>query len=213
MKLKVPRRPYLVLAGAVAVAAVAMGAYLYGEHQERDHAFHAVQAGVLYRSRQPDNLDRRDLDRREITQVVNLRPRSEAPKEFDNELAMCKEAGLAMINIAVPGDMPTLEQIEQFLRVVHNGRGATLVHCEQGRARTGIMCGAYRVVVQNWSPQQAYDDLASYFHDGAVARGPALKQRRLDCFAELARDRDQWRNRLGLAAGRPATATAPAAAP
>ena len=33
------------------------------------------------------------------------------------------------------------------------------VHCQHGADRTGVMCAAYRVVVDGWTKQQAIDEM------------------------------------------------------
>ncbi|ELU12352.1 hypothetical protein CAPTEDRAFT_181889 [Capitella teleta] len=53
---------------------------------------------------------------------------------------------------------PTLEQIEEFVRLVDNARQnneRVLVHCYWGRGRTGTMLAAYLVKTEGRPPMQA----------------------------------------------------------
>ena len=158
------------------------------EHEEGSHHFHAVDRGVLYRGRQPHEADLREgVLRRQITQVINLRPRAEDPEEFDREQNTCRQLGVQMANVPMGRvDMPPDEQIEEFLRLVRSSK-TSLVHCELGKSRTGIAVAAYRVLLENWDVQRATREMGRF--DGYVT--PARTQ-----FLErLTRDREQWLTR------------------
>ncbi len=41
----------------------------------------------------------------------------------------------------------------------------TYVHCEHGQDRTGLIIGAYRVKVEHWTKEQAYQEMLRFgFH-------------------------------------------------
>lgn len=48
--------------------------------------------------------------------------------------------------------------------------GPTLVHCLHGEDRTGMVCAAYRILMQNWRPFVAIDEMYKFgFHQWAYA--------------------------------------------
>ncbi len=51
------------------------------------------------------------------------------------------------------------QQVIKALNVIANARKPILVHCLHGSDRTGLVVAMYRVVCQNWSKQQALDEL------------------------------------------------------
>ena len=175
-----------LLAGA-AIAAVVVWMVL--EHRESKDRFQEVQRGVLYRFRQPEEAQWRYLARRNIKTVVNLRSPSEDPAAFEREKAECAAAGAEMLNLPVTEKLPTDEQVRQFLSQVRHAKGAVLVHCAQGRSRTGIMVAAYRVVVQGWLAAKAMDEMVE---TGYHAHSPEESHERLDLLGRLARDRRDW---------------------
>ena len=54
------------------------------------------------------------------------------------------------------GTPPRLDQVTEFLQLLADpGTGRTYLHCEAGRARTGVMTACYRMGVMGWSLQDA----------------------------------------------------------
>lgn len=195
----------------VIVAVLAVGGlvwHLVAEHEEDQHRFHSVVSGKLYRARQPHNFGTEDLQRRKINTIVNLRTREEGEHEFDREQAMCDKLGVTMVNIPISAMLPSDEQIVEFLRIVQANPGATLVHCAQGRSRTGVMVAAYRVVFQNWTAQSAYDDILAH-GDESDAENMAAK---MDLLRRIERDRAEWIAKVNAPAATTQPVTAPAAA-
>jgi len=187
---------------AVLVAALIGGIVLTWailEHEEDRHHFHTVCAGVLYRSRQPDAENFEGLKRRNITKVVNLRHRDENVDEFDREQALCAAKGVTMINLPMLSSIPADEQLERFLQLVRDGKGATLVHCQHGRNRTGVMSAAFRVVVEGVEPQRAYDEMMSYWDRGPVPEDARRNADRRALLGRLSRDRQDWLKRTSAA--------------
>jgi tyrosine-protein phosphatase SIW14 len=61
-----------------------------------------------------------------------------------------------MVSIPINTPVPSDEDVSRFLAVLAQASGgATLVHCEHGRSRTGMMVAAYRVLVDHWTPERA----------------------------------------------------------
>jgi protein tyrosine phosphatase (PTP) superfamily phosphohydrolase (DUF442 family) len=113
---------------------------------------HRVDEG-LYRSAQPDEEGFRNLHRRGIRTVVNLRRNG-----TDGE----RLAGLPLKEVRIPVAVwePTEDQLVRFLRTACDpARRPVLVHCRHGADRTGLFCAAYRVAAQGWTRKEAADEL------------------------------------------------------
>jgi len=161
---KVSRVVFVSVAVAVAVAVV-VGVVWRHAHNEAKQQFVDVDAGRLYRSRQPlEEHLRNNTAPRDIRRIVNLRPEAEdrPPGVFAMEVRVCKELGIEMVNLPVTEILPTMEQVAEFLRTVRRPGGATLVHCEHGRNRTSVMVASYRIVEQGWDVGRAMDEMMSY---------------------------------------------------
>ena len=198
-----PARNRRLVPTAVVVLLLAGGtvlAWRISEHQEDKFHPHEVRLGLLYRSRQLEESHFPPLKRRNITQVVNLRSESEDPNAYAMEANACQALGMRMVHIPVTTIVPNDDQVRQFLRAVNDNKGATLVHCAQGRTRTGFMVAAFRVILDSWSPQRAYDEL--------IQRGfhPAGAKEINDSIAfleRLDRQRTEWLEQINIKTTQP----------
>ena len=53
----------------------------------------------------------------------------------------------------------TREELMDCLLVISSAPKPMLVHCWHGSDRTGIVCAAYRIVMQGWTPEKALEEL------------------------------------------------------
>jgi len=53
----------------------------------------------------------------------------------------------------------TQDQLIEALAIIRDAKGPLLVHCWHGSDRTGAVIAAYRIVFQNWTKEQALDEL------------------------------------------------------
>ena len=188
--MKISRRKILVVCAVVGLLAGGTGAYLRHVHNEAKQRFVEVDAGRLYRSRQPLEAQlRNNTGPANIRRIVNLRPASEdrPPGVFAMQVRVCGELGIEMVNLPITEILPTMEQVATFLQTVRQPDGATLVHCEHGRNRTSVMVAAYRIVDQNWTVDRAMDEMLQYTN---------LKKRGLDEPREFLRQVFEKRERL-----------------
>ena len=113
-----------------------------------------------YQSKVDDNLTRGSrLTDPEIAQlhtqgyksVVNL------CLENDDDTARAKALGMNSLHLPIlDNSAPSEAQVKQFLDFVTNPKNQpAYVHCEAGQGRTGVMCAAYRMAVDGWTPQAA----------------------------------------------------------
>ena len=58
---------------------------------------------------------------------------------------------------------PTAEEIAKFLSIVTDpAKQPVYVHCVEGRHRTGVMTAVYRMTVDGWTPDRAFDEMKQY---------------------------------------------------
>jgi tyrosine-protein phosphatase SIW14 len=58
---------------------------------------------------------------------------------------------------------PTAEQVSTFLELVQDPANQPVyVHCVEGRHRTGVMTAVYRMTVEGWNPDRAFDEMKRY---------------------------------------------------
>jgi uncharacterized protein (TIGR01244 family) len=189
MKLPAYAKRVVPVVGLLAgVAGLTAAYHAAREHDEGRHHFHKVVPGVLYRSRQPRPEHLKELPRRGVKTVIDLRPAEEDLEVIQQEQQACAELGLTLVNIPVGNYAPDDDQVEQFLKLVRAGTGGVLVHCELGRSRTGIMVAAYRVIVDGWRPRQALAEMAQWAPKLTDAEGSSC----LKLLERLGRQRQEW---------------------
>lgn len=156
MKLRLP----LLISGSI-------GAFLFGQEPSTDRPpswakpldcdgvpnLHQVSTN-LYRSAQPSAKGMRNLDRKGIVTIVNLR-------SFSSDRSKLKGTGLEYEHIYMKAWHPERKEIVRFLQIVTNPkRTPVLVHCQHGADRTGTMCAVYRVAVEGWTKERAIREMA-----------------------------------------------------
>jgi protein tyrosine phosphatase (PTP) superfamily phosphohydrolase (DUF442 family) len=150
-----------------------------------------VDAG-LWRSAQPTAEGFRSAARLGVKTIVNLR----AERSDDGGLG-----GTGLTGVSIPTRQWSLREDDlwTFLVVAADpARRPVLVHCAEGRDRTGVCVAAYRMVVEGWSYEAASREMRAY---GAMPWFPNLDRllRHLDVPA--------MRARLDLPAATPALGT------
>ena len=106
---------------------------------------------TLWRSSLPDARGFAAADALGIRTVVNLRPTADTA-------AVPPRATLE--HIPVWTWHVTDDEILAFLRIADDpAKQPVLVHCQHGADRTGVMIAAYRVVVQEWSKEDAIREM------------------------------------------------------
>lgn len=148
----------------------------------------------LWRAAQPTDEGFRSAERLGVRTVVNLRAeRSDA--------GGLRGTGLSGVSIPARQWSLSEDDLAAFLVVATDpARRPVLVHCAEGRDRTGACVAAYRMVAQGWTYEDARREMRAY---GAMPWFPNLDRllRRLDVPAMRAR----------VAAARGAPPSAPAA--
>ena len=94
-----------------------------------------------------------NLKKMGIKTIVNLRSFHSDRDEFGN-------LELNYEHIYMKAWHPEEKEVVRFLQVVTDkNRTPVFVHCKRGSDRTGLMCAAYRIVVQGWTKEEAIQEM------------------------------------------------------
>ncbi len=136
-----------------------------------------VVSPVVMRGSQPDEESLCLLKKAGVKMVVNLRHHSKNSsasqtgysffrrhtddEEIDEEEEACQKIGLRFLNISLDGvNAPSFQDIDRFVELFSDQENLPLyVHCLHGRERTGFMLAAYRVKIQLWTVEKAYQEM------------------------------------------------------
>lgn len=124
--------------------------------------FHQVH-DFLFRGGEPSTAGVKDLSNQGIKTIIDLRA---AGKRTEDEAALAKSLGMRYINLPMSDKAPTEAQVATFVQTVEAGRDChepVFVHCAHGSDRTGCMVGIWRVTHDNYSYNDAYKEMRSYF--------------------------------------------------
>lgn len=113
---------------------------------------HKVSDG-LYRGAQPSAEGMRRLEKLGIKTIVNLRFITS-----DRKLLKGRQLDYEHINTTTLST--ETKDVIRFLKIATNTeRTPVFVHCHRGVERTGVMCAAYRIVVEGWSKEEAIEEM------------------------------------------------------
>lgn len=118
----------------------------------------------LYRGAQPDDAGVKQLKKIGITTIIDLR--REDPSERDREKHAAEGVGIQFVSIPVSGwSAPADAQVVKFLSIFADPKQKVFVHCHFGEDRTGVFVAAYRMAMQQWSAEQAIQEMRLFgFH-------------------------------------------------
>ncbi len=139
-------------------------------------------SGRILRGGQPSQAGLDLLKGAGVKTIINLRNET---VEIERERQFVEALGLKFISIPMyPFEYSTLSQFQKFLNAVAVVEsGPVYVHCQFGRDRTGTMIGAYRIMMENWTFDNAFKEMMACgyrpgltqmtrgLHDLAVKRG------------------------------------------
>lgn len=107
----------------------------------------------LYRSAQPSAAGMANLQELGIKTVVNLR-------SFHSDAGEIGDLPLDAVHIRMKSWHPEREDVVSLLKIaMDTNRTPVLVHCQHGADRTGAMSAAYRMAVENWSGEEAIQEM------------------------------------------------------
>jgi protein tyrosine/serine phosphatase len=112
-----------------------------------------------YRGEQPKGDDYNHLAAIGVKTIIDLR---DDPKDYAKSLS--EQAGLKYINFPMSDkEYPSPDVASRFLALVNDkANWPVYVHCAGGRHRTGAMTAVFRMRVQGWDVNRAYDEMKDY---------------------------------------------------
>jgi protein tyrosine phosphatase (PTP) superfamily phosphohydrolase (DUF442 family) len=173
-------RSLKIAAISVGLSAASIGAYC-GVVVYRGN-FHAVEAGVLYRSAQPDREDLATAAREHgIKSVLNLRGPNPGSPWYDEEIAASRDLGLAHYNYPISAHrLVTRRQLSEILDIIREAPKPLLVHCMSGADRAGLVAALYRFAMAGAKAEDADQELSlvyghfPYLTSRSVAMGDSF---------------------------------------
>jgi uncharacterized protein (TIGR01244 family) len=118
----------------------------------------------FYRGAQPKDRNYEQLAALGIKTIVNLREDAQQSDRADAE-----RAGLHYINLPMKDkSYPRPDTAEKFLKIMSDeANWPVYIHCAGGRHRTGVMTAVYRMAVDGWDIDHAYQEMKDYdFYTG-----------------------------------------------
>ncbi|MGH9803165.1 MAG: fused DSP-PTPase phosphatase/NAD kinase-like protein [Blastocatellia bacterium] len=162
-----PRLVLLVIVVAIAaLSASAMCMASSGDKHEKkstDSQTEVTNFGKVtdsyYRGAQPKEDEYGKLASLGIKTVIDLR---DDPKDYAKESA--EQVGMKYFNLPLSDKTyPAADLAEKFLSLVNDkSNQPVFVHCAGGRHRTGAMTAVFRMKMQGWDVEQAYEEMKDY---------------------------------------------------
>ena len=123
----------------------------------------------LYAGARPGEKGVEELARMGIKAILNLESGvfDRQPKEVEQERRLAEKHGIRFYAIPMhPLSAPRREDVDKALRLIADPQNQPVfVHCHEGKDRTGVVIAAYRVRVDGWSRERAYEEMKKYgFH-------------------------------------------------
>jgi len=106
----------------------------------------------VYRSAQPDEAGFEYLKTLGIKNILNLR-------DYHNDDPGSKKPGMNLFRVPMDAGKIKTADVVTALRFIKQSQGPVLIHCWHGSDRTGTISALYRIVFQNWSKEEALDEL------------------------------------------------------
>jgi len=124
---------------------------------------------TLFRGAQPKKNGYAELKKLGVELVVSFR---EHPQQISQERRAVEGQGMRFISIPWESFAPASNaQVAEFLELLRANPGRKIfVHCRRGAERTGVMLAAFRIAAQQWTPQQALDEMERFGFRGLFFR-------------------------------------------
>lgn len=106
----------------------------------------------IYRSEQPDKAEFACLAGTGMLSVLNLR-------SYHMDSTLIENSSLKPFTVKMKANDFTDNEIIESLRILRSGPKPIVVHCKHGSDRTGVVIAMYRIIFENWTKDQALDEL------------------------------------------------------
>jgi tyrosine-protein phosphatase SIW14 len=140
-----------------------------------------------YRGSQPKGEEYNQLATIGVKTIIDLR---DDPKDYAKELT--EHAGMKYVNFPLSDkDYPPPDAASKFLSLVNDKENwPVYVHCAGGRHRTGAMTAVFRMSVQGWDANRAYEEMKDYDYYKRFGH-KAMKQYVFDYFRDIGNRRTE----------------------
>ena len=117
--------------------------------------FYIVDADArIYRSAQPDEASFAELQRIGVRSILNLRQGFRDTAKHPGILAKIRE-----YECGINTGMMDRADLVRALKIIRDAPRPLLIHCLHGADRTGAVVAAYRIVFQDWTPEEAVAEM------------------------------------------------------
>ncbi|MCE5275176.1 MAG: tyrosine-protein phosphatase [Syntrophaceae bacterium] len=106
----------------------------------------------VYRSAQPDAPGMKEVESMGIKNVLSL-------KHYFGDEDEAEGTQLKLFRVKMEASEIRDEDVIRALRIIRESEGPILVHCWYGSDRTGCIIALYRIIEQDWSKEQAIDEM------------------------------------------------------
>jgi protein tyrosine phosphatase (PTP) superfamily phosphohydrolase (DUF442 family) len=114
----------------------------------------------IWRGAAPSDRALHQLAHSGVRTIIDLRM---SKSNCRREAQTAQQLGLNYIHLPMGFKSPTYVDVTQFLKIVSDpGNLPVFIHCHQGADRTGVLVGIYRVLVENWSYENTYNEMRSH---------------------------------------------------
>ena len=110
----------------------------------------------VYRSAQPESGGFASAENLGIRTILSVRLTAN-----DVVLAESEPTSLTLIHIPIAPVYITVEEILEVMKALDGAEKPILVHCLHGADRTGLIIALYRILYENWSKEEAKDELVN----------------------------------------------------
>jgi len=118
--------------------------------------YHTVLGDTLYRGGQPSNSGLRELGKRGIKTIINLRVGGFNKKVIEEYYS----DQIRAIHLPFYPYGPQDKIMIEFLKILLNPSCTpAFVHCFHGADRTGAVVAIYRIIVENWDKEKAIAEM------------------------------------------------------
>ncbi len=160
------KKTRLFLTGTcITVAILAVAGALYARHEYVKYRPRVVEAGLLFRSRQLPEKVLGQLNRYGIKTVLDLRGDADeepAVRKREEEIVRSQGIDFVFLPMTTSQVVPTEAQLQRFLELLRGPGRPVLVHCREGKVRTGMLVASFRVLYDGWSPDKALGEMYSF---------------------------------------------------
>ena len=106
----------------------------------------------FFRSGNPSPEAFGELETLGIMEVINL-------QTYHNDKDEAEGSAVKLLRVKMNAHNIKEDDVIEVLRLIKNRSGKILVHCKHGSDRTGLIVAMYRIVFQEWSKEDATDEL------------------------------------------------------